>query len=199
MARQELYDRNHEPPSSLLRRALLKGAVAAGLTSSLADALRGADSIAAGPQAGDVFVFFSGDHAGQVIKPTDLIVGASPVMAWPKEPVTDIVRDESRLSLVLLVRLEAACLDEVTALRAAEGLVAYSATCTHAQCPVTGWNDEKKAFSCPCHQSEYDPSQNAKVLSGPAPRALPALPVKIENNVLVAAGAFIGRPGARST
>ena len=48
-------------------------------------------------------------------------------------------------------------------------------------------------LKCFCHNSEYDPRQNAKVVFGPAPRHLAALPVKAEGPALVAAGTFIGK------
>jgi Rieske Fe-S protein len=36
---------------------------------------------------------------------------------------------------------------------------------------------DKDIFTCVCHNSEYDPRQNAEVVFGPAPRRLPAVPV----------------------
>jgi Rieske Fe-S protein len=41
----------------------------------------------------------------------------------------------------------------------------------------------------------YDPKEGAKVVSGPAPRRLPALPLKIADGKLAVAKPFIGRPG----
>jgi rieske iron-sulfur protein len=149
------------------------------------------------PQEGDRFVFVSGDRQGAEIRPDDLPAGGPSVLAWPVDRKTETMRDGSRLNQVLLVRLDPASLDDETRSRAAEGIVAYSATCSHAQCPVTGWGPEKKVFHCACHQSEYDPSRGARVVSGPAPRPLPALPLRIEDGALVAAGTFIGRVGNR--
>jgi rieske iron-sulfur protein len=60
---------------------------------------------------------------------------------------------------------------------------------------VTGWRAEEKFFLCSCHQSEYDPRHAAKVVGGPAPRPLPALPLRQEGGALVAAGTFNGRVG----
>jgi Rieske Fe-S protein len=48
---------------------------------------------------------------------------------------------------------------------------------------------------CPCHNSEFDPRNGADVVFGPAPRPLPALPLKIADDTLVAAGTFLGRVG----
>jgi len=41
-----------------------------------------------------------------------------------------------------------------------------------------------------CHDSEFDPRDGAEVISGPAPRRLPSLPLRSEGGVLVAAGGF---------
>jgi Rieske Fe-S protein len=41
----------------------------------------------------------------------------------------------------------------------------------------------------------YNPREEANVVSGPSPRRLPALPLKIVDAKLVVAKPFIGRPG----
>jgi rieske iron-sulfur protein len=182
------------------RRQFLRAALAAGVGTSLLESFPAAavEQRNARPQPGDRFVFASGEREGSEIAPEDLTVGGPQVLAWPIDPTTKARRDASRLAQVLLVRLDPANLDEATRTHAADGIVAYSATCTHAQCPVTGWNAEKRVFHCQCHQSEYDPRQDGKVVFGPAPRALPALPLKLEDGAVVAAGTFIGRVGAGS-
>jgi Rieske Fe-S protein len=53
-------------------------------------------------------------------------------------------------------------------------------------------------YKCPCHDSEFDPADAAKVIGGPAPRRLPALPLKITDGYVVVAGAFSGRVGVIS-
>ncbi|MGO8917938.1 MAG: ubiquinol-cytochrome c reductase iron-sulfur subunit [Stellaceae bacterium] len=119
-------------------------------------------------------------------------------MAWPFDPAKKIARDGSRLNQVLLLRLDPASLDEVTRPRAADGIVAYSAICAHAGCPVTGWVEDegKRVLKCFCHNSEYDPRQEAQVVFGPAPRHLAALPVRIVDGALTVSGGFIGKVGA---
>ena len=152
------------------------------------------------PQEGDAFVFATGDRAGTPISETDLALGGPPVFAWPIDPATKTVRDGSRLNQVLLLRLDVSGFDETTRARAAEGgFVAYSASCTHALCPVTGWRAERRIIHCPCHNSEFDPSNGAKVVFGPAPRPLPGLPLKAVDGALVAAGNFTGKVGGGNT
>jgi rieske iron-sulfur protein len=149
------------------------------------------------PKAGDRFVFAESDHPGIEIKPADLLIGGTQIQAWPMDPLSKTVRSGSRLNRVLLVRVEPASLDDETRAHAVDGIVAYSSVCTHAQCFVTGWNQEQQVLHCPCHQSDYDPRHNAKVVAGPAPRALPALPLKILDEALTAKGPFLGRVGTR--
>ena len=112
------------------------------------------------------------------------------------DPATKVVRDGSRLNQVVLLRLDPASCDEDTRAHSADGIVAFSAICSHAGCPVTGWvvgEGGRQVLKCFCHNSEYDPTQNAAVVFGPAPRKLAALPVKIAGGLLVVASPFIGR------
>lgn len=125
----------------------------------------------------------------------DLITDAPQILAYPMEPTTRVVRNGTRLNQVLLVRLEPDRLAEETRSRAATGIVAYSAVCTHTGCDITDWDSEARRFQCPCHDSQFDPSDGARVVGGPAPRQLPSLPLKIEGGALVAAGEFEGPVG----
>ena len=147
------------------------------------------------PQVGDLFVRSEGDSQGSMIAASDLKVGDAPIIAWAIDPATKLPRDGSRLNQVLLLRLDPSSLGAKTKTHAADGLVAYSAVCTHAQCTVTGWIQDRQVLHCPCHQSEYDPRQDAKVVSGPAPRALAALPLKITDGKPEVAGRFVGKVG----
>jgi rieske iron-sulfur protein len=147
------------------------------------------------PQAGDRFVFASGEKVGKMITPEDLRSGEPPVTAYSMDPGTGVVRDGSRLNQILLLRLSPEDLNEETRGRAADGIVAYSAVCTHANCDITVWRSDAKMLRCPCHESEFDPQASAHVSGGPAPRRLPALPLKIVDGVLTAAGTFSGRVG----
>jgi rieske iron-sulfur protein len=179
------------------RRELLGAAFAGGLGLSLSPQALAADPRMTRPQAGDQFVFASGPKARKVITDADLDPGGSPVLAWPLDPVSKTIRDGSRLNQVLILRLDAAEFDERTRERATpDGIVAYSASCTHALCPVTGWKPDKQIVHCPCHNSEFDPRVSAKVVFGPAPRPLPALPLKAGEGAPVVAAPFTGKVGA---
>jgi ubiquinol-cytochrome c reductase iron-sulfur subunit len=58
--------------------------------------------------------------------------------------------------------------------------VAYSKICTHAGCPVGLYRSDEHVLVCPCHQSEFDVLDGAKPINGPAARALPPLPFRLE-------------------
>ena len=189
-------------PSDQTRRAVMLAAL---VTAVHASAPGSVDADSAGsdlrPQKTDVLVFAEGDHAGDVIKPEDLKSGGPPVRAWPKDPKTSVIRKGSRLNEVVVVKLDPAELDDDTRPRAADGIVAYSAICSHAGCPITAWakaaQGEKDILKCVCHNSEFDPRQSGQVVFGPAPRRLAALPLATVDGLLVVAGTFIGKAGAQ--
>jgi nitrite reductase/ring-hydroxylating ferredoxin subunit len=54
--------------------------------------------------------------------------------------------------------------------------VAYSAVCTHQRCTVAYQDGQ---LACPCHGSIFDPASGAEVISGPAQRPLPDIPVEV--------------------
>lgn len=189
------------------RRVFLRAAVAVGAGLSLspsafaADDKRDAadtasDATSLRPQLGDHFVFALGDKQGEV-KLDDLPVGGPQVVAYPMDPKSGLVRDGSPLNMVILIRYNAPDLSEETRAHAADGVVCYTAVCTHQGCPVSMWSTERKAVFCSCHGSIYDLKDGAQVLDGPAPRPLPALPLKTENGAPAVAGSFTGRVGSQ--
>ena len=68
--------------------------------------------------------------------------------------------------------------------------IAYSPACTHLGCAYH-WDEQQSEFVCPCHNSMF--SVDGKVLSGPAPRPLDRLEIRVENRKL-----FIGTRIQRS-
>jgi rieske iron-sulfur protein len=186
--------KDDQSKTDLLRRGLLQAATVALLPRGV-HAEDDDPNAKLRPQVGDLLVRSDGDQKGEVITAADLKVGNPPIFAWAMDPGSKVVRDGSRLNQVLLLRLDPATLGPETQPHAADGMIAFSAVCTHQQCPVTGWFAERQVLHCPCHQSEYDPRQNAKVVAGPAPRPLAALPLKVADGKPQVAAAFIGRVG----
>jgi rieske iron-sulfur protein len=146
------------------------------------------------PQPGDHFVFLSGPNKGQVVRPDNLTVGGPQVQVFPASS-DGTIRNGTPLNLMILARFDPAELSEETRARAAEGVVAYSAVCTHQACPVNMWSKARDGLVCSCHGSVYDPKNGAAVLDGPAPRPLPSLAVKIADGAVAVASGFSSRVG----
>jgi len=146
------------------------------------------------PQPGDWLVSAGVDAGTTPLKPGDLDP-QDPVLAWGFDTSRKVPRDGSRLNMVVLMRFDPATLGKAERKLTVDGVAAFSAICTHQQCTVTDWLKSVQVLQCPCHQSRYDLRHGAKVVGGPAPRALPALPLKSSAGVLVVAGPFSARVG----
>jgi Rieske Fe-S protein len=147
-----------------------------------------------GPHKGDWLVQVD-DEAKKPLTAADVKSGEKPLIAYPYDPSDKALRDSTRLNRIVLVRLDPSTLDKATAERAADGEVAYSAFCTHQGCDVSSWVAAEKALLCFCHFSKFAPHQEAAVVGGPAPRPLPALPIKVDGDKLVVADGFTAPPG----
>jgi rieske iron-sulfur protein len=180
---------------SIARRRLLKllGAIGVGLPGiAIAD---DAEEAAAPPRADDWLVFAFGERAGEPITPDDLGVRSRQVFAYPRDAASGVTRNGTRLNQVIVVRLDPAMLKPETLERAADGVVAYSGVCSHTGCDVTDWASDVDRFQCPCHESQFDPTDGARVVGGPAPWQLAALPLKLVDGKLAVGGEFQGRIG----
>lgn len=182
----------HWPHNSCCNRRALFGLA---LTPWLVSAVRAEDPAAMPPQPEDRLVFFTGAKKGQVVKVDDLVIDGPQVQVYPATP-DGIVRNQSRLNLVIVARFDPGALAEATRVRAADGVVGYSAVCTHQGCPVNMWSKDRNAFVCSCHASVFDPKNGAEVIGGPAPRPLPALGLRAADGAVVVASAFDARVGA---
>jgi menaquinol-cytochrome c reductase iron-sulfur subunit len=58
---------------------------------------------------------------------------------------------------------------------------AFSIYCTHAGCPVR-WVEGAKLFLCPCHGGAF--SREGAVVSGPPPRPLERLAVRVRDGIV---------------
>ena len=178
------------------RRTAIKGGVGLGVGLLLEPTLAvGQDDRASlRPQEGDLLVRV-GDRGLKPLTSEEIPIGAMQTMAWSMDPTDNTVRSGSRLNRVLLLRFDAAQLSPETRSRAADGVVAYTAICTHTGCEVEEWLTDEQLLHCACHSSKFDPKDGARVAEGPAPRGLPALPLGLVDGRLVVARPFTARVG----
>ena len=147
------------------------------------------------PQLGDLMVFDEGLNIGQVIRPEMLELNQQPVSALAKDPETDTLRDGSRLNRVMITRIDTSKMTERYRDNTADGVIAYSAICTHTGCDVINWDDDELRMACPCHESQFDIYDGGRVVGGPAPRPLAMLPLEIVDGFVRVAASFRGRVG----
>lgn len=151
-------------------------------------ALGQADAASSRPKIGDLLVK-AGDATKAPLTPQDIQSGAAQTLAWAMDP-DGAVRSGSRLNQLVLLRVDPDTLGPDTRARSADGVVAYSSICTHTGCDVDDWEPNARLLACQCHSSQFDPRDGAKVVDGPAPRPLPALPLKVVDGKLVVAQPF---------
>jgi ubiquinol-cytochrome c reductase iron-sulfur subunit len=104
--------------------------------------------------------------------------------------------EEKAKAAVLLMRLPTSALNpsEARASWAYDGIVAYSKICTHVGCPVALYEQQTHHLLCPCHQSTFDVANEAKVIFGPASRALPQLPISVDDEGYLIATSDFNEP-----
>ncbi len=172
------------------RRRIIRIA-AAGLSAPLA--LGSWPAVAA--NKGDRLVEDDAEGAPQPLRVADLKPG-KPLLAFPLDAKSGKRRDDTRLNKLVLIRLPEADMVPETRARAAGGVLAYSAICTHQACDVKTWLAKEKQLVCFCHSSKFALLDGGVVTSGPATKALPAIPLALDGEFLVIAGAFTTAPGA---
>ena len=176
------------------RRAIVTGGIALIFSGMETQGQSQDDPSSLRPKEGDLLVKVA-DPNLKALAPEDIPAGAPQTMAWALDPKDRTVRSGSRLNRILLVRLDPEKLSPETRSRAADGVVAYTAICTHTGCEVIDWQAEEQLLHCPCHYTKFDPKDGARVVDGPAPRSLPALPLQIVEGKLAVAKAFTTRVG----
>jgi cytochrome b6-f complex iron-sulfur subunit len=66
--------------------------------------------------------------------------------------------------------------------RPEKGFIAFTRTCTHLGCLVE-FNKNIQKIVCPCHAGTYD--LDGSVESGPPPKPLATIPIKIEGDTII--------------
>ncbi|GBD93195.1 cytochrome b6-f complex iron-sulfur subunit [bacterium BMS3Abin05] len=143
---------------------------------------------------GDKLVYAKGGKQGDFIKVSSLNIGDA-VLAYPAGKASNPA------NIVQLIKLKESTFKPPTHINlTGDGLVAYSAICTHLGCIVSWVRNQQSpdtSFTeCFCHDSIFDPLRGAKVLSGPAPIPLAQIGIKVEGDgTLVFTSGFTGPIG----
>lgn len=149
---------------------------------------------AARPAPDDLLVADDVEKDPVAIKVADVQPGR-PLLAYPFDPGSRQIRNDSKLNKIVLVRVEESDLDAESKARSAGGVLAFSVVCTHQNCEAKTWVAADKALVCFCHASKFSVLEAGRVLSGPAPRGLPMLPLKLQGDQLAVAAPFTTPPG----
>lgn len=139
------------------------------------------------------------DVSGVPLRPEDIEVGqlinAQPAIFFPAEGEeeaeihgTELLQAKSKAS-VIVVRMRP---EDITPSPGREnwgidGILCYSKICTHVGCPISLWEQQTHHLLCPCHQSTFDLADNGKVIFGPAHRAVPQLPLMLDDEGYIVA------------
>lgn len=117
---------------------------------------------------------------GVPIRPADMLPGSLQTVFPPVEG-----GNRSADAVTMLIRLLP---EQAVNYRARPGqesfrwndFLAFSKICTHAGCPVSLYERQTARILCPCHQSQFDATNDAKPIFGPATRSLPQLPLEVD-------------------
>ena len=143
------------------------------------------------------------DISGTPIRPDEVEIGqlvnAEPSIFFESdeegEPLLDghQILAEKAKAAVILVRMQPRDITPAEGREnwGVEGILCFSKICTHVGCPISLWERQSHHLLCPCHQSTFDLADNGKVIFGPAGRALPQLPMGVDDEgYLVALSGF---------
>ncbi|MFF5216223.1 ubiquinol-cytochrome c reductase iron-sulfur subunit [Micromonospora sp. NPDC000442] len=122
---------------------------------------------------------------GRPIRPADISAGGQ-ITVFPG--VEHGVSNRYADSPTLLIHLREGDAEESRRNNEREGhggymwgnFAAYSKVCTHAGCPASLYEQQTNRLLCPCHQSQFLITDNAKPIFGPASRRLPQLPIEVD-------------------
>ena len=146
------------------------------------------------PAPGDILV---NAKTSAVLKPAD-VDGTAKVnlLAYAQDASGKIKKGNK--NKIVLVRIDPATIGGESEGRGVDGLMAYSAICTHAGCEIKAFDAATGIMKCPCHGSEFDPANNGVVEMGPAKHRLASLAIAVENDQIVIKEGFDAEVGAQS-
>ena len=181
------------------RRPLLKGAIALGLLPVAAVPVVALGGLINDPHDENMFEktgFAPGENGEKIrlirenetpIRPEEISVGGQ-ITVFPGIP--NGTTNEHADSPTLLIHLRETDAVESREANARVGhgdymwgnYAAYSKICTHAGCPASLFEQQTNILLCPCHQSQFDITNNARPIFGPATRRLPMLPITVDKD-----------------
>ena len=153
------------------------------------------------PMVGDVFVFTEGPKKGNVVMVADIPVDEfHVVMAQAATP--DGKPREGDNCTAVLFRVSPDKVPADLKSESAEGIIAYSAVCTHQGCMMNEIHKSSEAVAaygiiCPCHDAIFDPLQGGLNTGGPKTRDIPQIPVKDDEGKLIVSDAIMSWIGVK--
>jgi len=185
----EIFKEANEESGFTRRKALVGGLITAGAVSAVPAVVLLRDLAPQGPVLDkldhtmwDKGIRLVKDPSGDPVKADDVTLGS--VFHIVPDGLLDRedALEQKAKAAVLLMRLKPEDL-HISAGRESwsyNGIVAYSKICTHVGCPVALYEQQTHHLLCPCHQSQFDITQEARVIFGPAKRPLPQLPIAVD-------------------
>lgn len=148
------------------------------------------------PQVGDRLMVTRGKHKDEFLRPEMLEFGKKLLEGFPYGVKDEVLRRRNRFNRLVFVRVKPDLIEADIAPRAADGVLVYSAICTHKGCTIKAWNAKDRRLRCHCHLSEFDVLTGGSARGGPARTPLPMLGVAIDDEgFLVVAEGFNRKPG----
>lgn len=185
--------------SGIARRPLLKGALVAGLAPVSLAAVVPLGALIKDPHAdGDPLLHTGFDprlndgnpvrlvhQEGTPIRPEDVSVGGQ-LTVFPGIPGGATNKYADSPTLLIHLREKDAEAARENAIPLNEGaqwgnFVAYSKICSHVGCPASLYEQQSNKLLCPCHQSQFLITDNARPIFGPATRRLAQLPITVDD------------------
>lgn len=173
------------------RRPLLKGAVALGLAPVGVAAIMPLGGLIKDHKSDLVTTAWKKGvrlmhEDGTLVRPEDVSTGGQ-ITVFPAIPEGASNKYADSPTLLIHLREDAASKTLTNALPINKGAqwqnyVAYSKICTHAGCPASLYEEQTNRLLCPCHQSQFDITNNARPIFGPASRRLPQLPITVDDD-----------------
>lgn len=173
------------------RRPLLKGAVALGLAPVGIAAIMPLGGLIKDHKSELLYTAWKKGvrlmhDDGTLVRPADVSAGGQ-ITVFPAIPEGNSNKYADSPTLLIHLREQDAVRTRDNALRINKGaqwknFVAYSKICTHAGCPASLYEQQTNRLLCPCHQSQFDITNNARPIFGPATRRLPQLPITVDSD-----------------